>query len=169
MAEVYLREMALCHIGQGMDVSTHKATTTAELPSREEYFVLTSHKTGGLMRMLVDMVGAVLGLPQEGLAVLREALTHMGVAFQIVDDVLNLSNQDTNMGKGVVAEDLHERKFTLIVDHLRGNEGFMEMFFRRQKDEETIKQMLKIVEESGALEQSQQTAKTYAEKAYACV
>ena len=45
----------------------------------------------------------------------------MGVAFQITDDVLNVSNQETNMGKGVAAEDLHERKFTLIVDYLREN------------------------------------------------
>ena len=43
--------------------------------------------------MLVDLVGAVLEVPQEKLSLLREALSHMGVAFQITDDVLNLSNQ----------------------------------------------------------------------------
>lgn len=43
-------------------------------------------------------------------------MNYVGISFQITDDILNLGK---GMGKGVVAEDLHEKKFTIIVHFLR--------------------------------------------------
>ena len=45
-------------------------------------------------------------------------MTCVGIAFQVTDDVLNLTK---NLGKGEVAEDLREKKFTLIVHSMRQN------------------------------------------------
>ena len=72
------------------------------------------------MRMLVKMLGAIMKINKESVAVLADCMTNVGIAFQIIDDVLNVSGSDS-LGKGVIAEDLHERKFTLIVDMLRGD------------------------------------------------
>jgi geranylgeranyl pyrophosphate synthase len=54
--------MTLCHIGQGLDIKSHKSSSKADLPSTEDYIKLTSLKTGGLLRMLVKMMGAVMGI-----------------------------------------------------------------------------------------------------------
>lgn len=120
--------MTLCHIGQGLDIKNHKANSKEDLPSTEEYIKLTSLKTGGLLRMLVKMMGAVMSVSQEAIDKLAECMNNVGIAFQIIDDVLNVENSEECMGKGVVAEDLHERKFTLIVDLLRNNEEFLSLF-----------------------------------------
>ena len=45
-------------------------------------------------------------------------LTYVGIAFQVTDDVLNLTK---NLGKGEIAEDLREKKFTLIIHAMREN------------------------------------------------
>jgi geranylgeranyl pyrophosphate synthase len=34
-------------------------------------------------------------------------MNNVGIAFQIIDDVLNVANSEESTGKGVVAEDLH--------------------------------------------------------------
>lgn len=163
--EIYLNEMTLCHIGQGLDIKNHKLTTKAEMPTTEEYIKLTLLKTGGLLRMLVKMMGAVMNIDQQAVDKLTECMNNVGIAFQIIDDILNVANSEECMGKGVVAEDLHERKFTLIVDHLRDNDEFLELFFKKEKNEAVILKLLQIINESGVLEKCKVKAKDYADKA----
>ncbi len=45
-------------------------------------------------------------------------MNYVGLAFQVTDDVLNLTK---NLGKGDMAEDLKEKKFTPIINHMRTN------------------------------------------------
>ncbi len=63
-------------------------------------------------------------------------MNYIGLAFQVTDDVLNLSK---NIGKGEIAEDLREKKFTPIIHCLRNDERFIELFVRDEKDEKTVK------------------------------
>jgi len=35
------------------------------------------------------------------------------------------------MGKGVIAEDLHEKKFTIIVHKLKEDDEFLSLFFQK--------------------------------------
>lgn len=68
--------------------------------------------------MLVRMVGAVMQINNQSIKLLTQCMSNVGIAFQIIDDVLNVLDNDC-LGKGVVAEDLRQQKFTLIVDMLR--------------------------------------------------
>jgi geranylgeranyl pyrophosphate synthase len=90
-------------MGQGQDIMVHKITKAADLPKREEYFRMTSAKTGSLLRMLVLMSGVVLDIDRESMDLLVSCMTNVGISFQITDDVLNVMNRVDKMGKGVVA------------------------------------------------------------------
>jgi geranylgeranyl pyrophosphate synthase len=57
--------------------------------------------------MLVKMMGAVMQIDNEATNLLTECMNNVGIAFQIIDDVLNVANSEECMGKGIVAEDLH--------------------------------------------------------------
>jgi geranylgeranyl pyrophosphate synthase len=49
-------------------------------------------------------------------------MNYIGISFQITDDILNVTHRkESGMGKGIIAEDLYEKKFTLIIHFLRGN------------------------------------------------
>lgn len=52
-------------------------------------------------------------------------MNYVGLAFQVTDDVLNLTK---NLGKGELAEDLKEKKFTPIINYMRDNAEFMDLF-----------------------------------------
>lgn len=96
-------------------------------------------------------MGAVMGISQAAVDKLTECMNYVGIAFQIIDDVLNVANSEESMGKGVVAEDLHERKFTLIVDLLRDHSEFLSLFLIKEKSEAVIFRLLQIINESGVL------------------
>lgn len=83
---------------------------------------MVSAKTGSLMRMLVGMIGVILNISEETTNMLLRTMDYVGISFQITDDILNLT---TRMGKGLIAEDLHEKKFTLVIHYLRHNQRFM--------------------------------------------
>ena len=80
--------------------------------SVDDYFRIVRGKTASLFRFALYAGGAAgLASPADCDA-LGEFGEAMGVAFQVTDDVLDLSGAATDLGKNIFA-DLHEGKFTL--------------------------------------------------------
>ncbi|MFJ4277290.1 polyprenyl synthetase family protein [Streptomyces massasporeus] len=80
----------------------------------DEYRAMAEHKTGALLGCAAAL-GAVLGgAGPETVAALDRAGRHLGVAFQIVDDVLGIWGDPRVTGKPVHG-DLRERKKTFPV------------------------------------------------------
>jgi len=124
--------MVTCHLGQAEDVLVHKLERKKDLPSLDEYYRLISAKTSSLLRMMVGMIGVVVGISDKNMEIFNRVMNYVGISFQITDDILNLSR---GMGKGIIAEDLHEKKFTIIVHFLRDQDEFMEEFIHPKKSE----------------------------------
>jgi geranylgeranyl pyrophosphate synthase len=89
--------------------------------------------------MMVKMIGVAVDISEENLKVFRNIMNYVGISFQITDDILNLSR---GMGKGIIAEDLHEKKFTIIVHFMRNHQEFMESFIHPNKSDQSIRSML---------------------------
>ena len=91
------------------------------LINEEEYFDLIYRKTACLFKVSMQL-GAVIANPtaREGNRPFEDALgeygRNLGLAFQIVDDVLDLTASESVLGKPV-ASDLREGKATLAVIH----------------------------------------------------
>ncbi|MFJ5998767.1 polyprenyl synthetase family protein [Streptomyces sp. NPDC092370] len=80
----------------------------------EEYRAMAEHKTGALLGCAAAL-GAVLGgAGPETVGALDRVGRHLGIAFQIVDDVLGIWGDPTVTGKPVHG-DLRERKKTFPV------------------------------------------------------
>ena len=91
------------------------------LINEEEYFDLIFRKTACLFKVSMQLGTAItpqhgLGDPEELDTQLGEYGRNLGLAFQIVDDVLDLTATEDVLGKPV-ASDLREGKATLAVIH----------------------------------------------------
>jgi len=91
------------------------------LINEEEYFDLIFRKTACLFKVSMQLGAAIspaheFGDPEEIEAQLGEYGRNLGLAFQIVDDVLDLTAAEDVLGKPV-ASDLREGKATLAVIH----------------------------------------------------
>ena len=90
--------------------------TLGKLISQKEYFDLIFRKTACLFSVCMRM-GAILGgATAEQEENLAQYGRHLGIAFQIVDDVLDLTASEEVLGKPV-ASDLREGKATMAVIH----------------------------------------------------
>jgi octaprenyl-diphosphate synthase len=145
------------------------------LINEEEYFDLIYRKTAYLFKVSMQL-GAVLAnpapidvdAPYE--AALGEYGRNLGLAFQIIDDVLDLTATDEVLGKPT-ASDLREGKATLAVIHAleRGTgadrEAIRTVLADRSFTRVAHADILEILQRHGSLAYATDTACAYAEAA----
>jgi len=141
-----------------------------QLISEEEHFDLIYRKTACLFSVCMRL-GAILGGATEQQ---EEALGRygrdLGMAFQIVDDVLDLTASEDVLGKPV-ASDLREGKVTMAVIHALerctpAERAAIEKILRDQAfNGVTHSQILAILQRYGSLEAAHTRAAQYAESA----
>lgn len=74
-------------------------TTQGKSFSREELEFIHSSKTGALIAASVSCAGVLCGLSGEGLRALEKYGLKVGLAFQIVDDILDIVASSEELGK----------------------------------------------------------------------
>lgn len=100
---------AVCE-GQALD----EAFETRENVTAEEYLDMVSRKTGALLACVFELGGRIAGADDETVARLAQAGEALGVAFQIQDDLLDLTAEDASWGKQI-GGDLVQGKRTFIL------------------------------------------------------
>jgi octaprenyl-diphosphate synthase len=84
------------------------------VPTPQEYFdLIAAKKTASLFALGAFSAGHLAGLREEEKLLLREFGTEIGIAFQILDDILDVVSTDTVLGKKA-GTDIRERKPSLI-------------------------------------------------------
>ncbi|AEF86106.1 polyprenyl synthetase family protein [Treponema primitia ZAS-2] len=127
----YMRRL---HLGQAMDISWHR--DFASLPGLEEYELMCRLKTGCLagLAAVLGVYGAAAG---KGIRVeeiepwsarLGDAAEKLGVGFQILDDVKNLSTGNPGKKRG---DDIVEGKKSLpVLLYLHQHQGARDLVAR---------------------------------------
>ena len=145
------------------------------LINEEEYFDLIYRKTACLFKVSMQL-GAVIANPdlRDGERPFEDTLgeygRNLGLAFQIVDDVLDLTANDEILGKPA-ASDLREGKATLAVIHAleRGTgadrEAIRTVLADRSFEHVAHADILEILHRHGSLAYAMDTACAYAEAA----
>jgi geranylgeranyl diphosphate synthase, type II len=80
----------------------------------EDYLDMISRKTGALLVCVLELGARIAGASGETLARLADAGRHLGRAFQIQDDLLDLTADDADWGK-TIGGDLVEGKKTFLL------------------------------------------------------
>jgi octaprenyl-diphosphate synthase len=82
--------------------------------SREEYFRIIGMKTGSLFACASELGAVINGAPEGVVRRLRNFGAHIGTAYQIYDDCLDVAGNETETGK-TLGTDLRKGKLTLPV------------------------------------------------------
>jgi octaprenyl-diphosphate synthase len=148
------------------------------LINEEEYFDLIYRKTACLFQVSMQLGAALAdrgadedaGRPPRFDRELGEYGRNLGLAFQIVDDVLDLTAAEDVLGKPV-ASDLREGKATLAVIHAleRGTgadrESIRTVLADRSFKRVSHAQILEVLQRHGSIDYAMDTACAYAEAA----
>ena len=144
--------------------------------SREDYEIRTFGKTASLFAGSAEM-GAVLGkAPDEQITALRQYGSDLGMAFQIVDDVLDIAGGSSDLGKPV-GNDLRQGTVTLptliYANKLdRHSEAWTRLEsvvsgFSATADDVSV--VLEEIRGSGAIEEAVQVAESFVGRAKAAL
>lgn len=113
--EVYVQEMINLSMGQAMDIAWHRGIANADELDENDYLQMCAYKTGTLARMAAKMAAVLAGADQKLVEKLGRFAESIGVAFQMQDDILDLTGQEFAIKKGGVGQDITEGKRTLMV------------------------------------------------------
>jgi len=133
--------------------------------TEEQYMVVIHHKTAMLFEASSHTGALLAHADQEAGTALRDYGKHLGLAFQLVDDVLDYLGDAEAMGKNV-GDDLAEGKTTLPLIYAMANGSDDERKLIRQairnggRDE--LPRVLEIVKSSGAIEYTMTKAQDHA-------
>lgn len=134
--------------------------------TREDYFRRIYRKTGSLFS-LATQSGAILGKASEkAVTAMKEYADNMGIAFQIVDDILDFTSTEEKMGKPV-GSDLIQGTLTLpamMVAEKNPQDNPVAKFFET-KERKYVTEAIKFVRETGIIKECYRVAGEYYEKA----
>jgi len=135
--------------------------------SRAQYFHRIAQKTAALFSMSTES-GAVLShAPEESVQILIEYGYNLGVAFQIVDDILDFIGTEEELGKPT-GSDLAQGTLTLpsicILERYPEDNPVKRLFNNRDNQDE-IKLAIELVRNSSIIQECYQVASDYCVKA----
>src|SRR5690554_2679611 len=136
--------------------------------TEDQYMTVIHNKTAMLFEA-ASHSGAILANASEAQEqALKHYGKHLGLAFQLVDDVLDYRGDAETMGKNV-GDDLAEGKTTLPLIHAMANSSEADRQLIRQAIRkgglDDLPKVLELVERSGALEYTMERARAEATKA----
>ncbi len=135
--------------------------------SREGYIQRISRKTASLFSMATQ-TGAILSqAPEESIEILKEYGYNLGIAFQIVDDVLDFVGSEKEMGKPA-GSDLTQGTLSLpsilLLERYPDNNPLKRLFESKQ-DHENTKKAIELVRNSTIIQECYQVASQHRDKA----
>tara|TARA_Y100001970_G_scaffold286901_1_gene410223 strand:- start:11224 stop:12195 length:972 start_codon:yes stop_codon:yes gene_type:complete len=121
-------------------------------------------KTASLMANSSKAAGVLTGLEDCYLKKLYEFGKNVGLAFQVVDDILDFTGNDKQLGKPA-ASDLASGYLTApVLFALEENPNLSIFIDREFAEEEDISKALDLVRDSKAIERSRELAENFADK-----
>ncbi len=132
------------------------------------YFYRIKRKTALLIAASCQLGAVTCGAPPETHLALRRYGNHVGMAFQITDDILDMTAEQRRLGKPIGA-DIRQGIITLPVIYALKNskerQALLELIVKPTKSDEEVFQAISIVKECGGLEYSSGIARHYISKA----
>ena len=158
--------MAMASSELAQDLSAYQYS-----PDTLNYFGRISGKTASLFATSAEGGALAAGAPEAWVLALRDYGENVGMAFQIVDDVLDFEGDETELGKPA-GSDLMQGTLTLpallyMERHPRNNP--IQKLFGNDHSREHLAEALDAVVASGVLDESYAVARDFRDRAVAAL
>lgn len=161
--QIYTNELRKLHLGQAMDIFWHRNPDF--FPTEEEYLNMVKCKTGTLASLAAQIGFISAGETKQNAQKLGEIAANIGIGFQIIDDVINLTSGNVGKKRG---DDIVEGKKSLpILIHIKNHpedkkniSNFMREASKEGINSPSVEKCIKLLESSDCIK----TAKEEGEK-----
>jgi all-trans-nonaprenyl-diphosphate synthase len=130
--------------------------------SIESYLEKSYYKTASLIANSAKSAGLLSGVSSEMAAHLYGYGRHVGLAFQIVDDIFDFTGSAEALGKPV-GSDLKSGKLTAPVLYALEEKPYLEVLIQREfAQEDDLEQAIALIKDSQGIERSRELAAQHA-------
>src|SRR5215212_6163731 len=135
----------------------------------EQYLQIIGAKTAALFAAACRIAPVVAEASEEAETALESYGRNLGIAFQLIDDVIDYASDATTMGKGV-GDDFRDGKMTLpvILAYARGSEPdrafWRDAISGERTGDEDLAHAIALVGSTGALADTLERARIYARR-----
>lgn len=170
--EIYVLEMINLSMGQAMDIAWHKGIINARDLTQEDYLQMCAYKTGTLARMAAKIAAVLTGATKDLVIKLGVFAENIGVAFQMQDDILDLTGKEFAEKKGAIGMDITEGKKTLMVIHalkvasVQEKNRLIEILDMHTSDQKIRDEAINIIKKNGSIEYVAEMAKNMVEDSW---
>jgi geranylgeranyl pyrophosphate synthase len=170
--EIYVQEMISLSLGQAMDIAWHKGLANADEIDEEDYLQMCAYKTGTLARMAAKIAAVLADANDELVEKLGRFAESIGVAFQIQDDILDLTGEEFAVKKGGRGQDITEGKRTLMVIHTlkvanpKDRKRLIEILKMHTSDQKLRDEAIAIMQKYSSIEYAKNFAREIVKKSW---
>ncbi|MGC8895433.1 MAG: polyprenyl synthetase family protein [Candidatus Bathyarchaeia archaeon] len=170
--EIYVQEMISLSMGQAMDIAWHKGIADADKINEEDYLQMCAYKTGTLARMAAKIAAVLADANEELTDKLGRFAESIGIAFQMQDDILDLTGEEFAEKKGGRGQDITEGKRSLIVIHTlkvantKDRNRLIEILNMHTSDQKLRNEAIKIMEKYGSIDYVKNFARKIVEESW---
>jgi geranylgeranyl pyrophosphate synthase len=170
--EIYAQEMINLSLGQAMDIAWHRGLASADKIDEKDYLQMCAYKTGTLARMSAKIASVLAGADEKLVDRLGRLAESIGVAFQMQDDILDLTSKEFEKQKGGRGQDITEGKRSLIVIHTlktassHDKRRLVEILNMHSSDRKLRDEAVAIMEKYHSLEYVEQSARKMVEESW---
>ncbi len=135
--------------------------------THQQYFQRIAQKTASLFCMATESGAALSQAPEESIQVLIEYAYNLGIAFQIVDDVLDFISTEKELGKPV-GSDLAQGTLTLpsiLLMQRYPADNPVKRLFHGEDKERNIRLAIELVVNSSIVQECYEVASDYGTRA----
>ncbi len=137
-------------------------------PSREDYYRHIDSKTAALFRACTEGGAILSGASENDIATLKDFGQNLGMAFQIVDDILDFTADERALGKPV-GNDLRQGTLTLptllFIEQDKRGARVEEIFQRDGQGSAEMEELIQAIRTSPAIYAAQERAREFARDA----
>ena len=162
---VYAQEMINLSLGQAMDIAWHRGLASADEISEKDYLQMCAYKTGTLARMAAKIAAVLCDADEQLVERLGHFAESLGIAFQMKDDVLDLTSAQFTEKKGGRGQDITEGKrslpvvHTLRVSNARDMKRLVEILNMHTSDQKLMDEAIAIMQKYDSIEYAKRFAK----------
>ena len=170
--EIYVQEMISLSLGQAMDIAWHRGLANADELDEKDYLQMCAYKTGTLARMAAKIAAVLAGANEELVEKLGHYAESVGVAFQMHDDILDLTGEEFAEKKGGRGQDITEGKRTLIVIHTlkvakaEDKRRLIEILRMHTSDQKLRDEAIALIEKYGSIDYVKRFARETVEESW---
>ena len=121
-------------------------------------------KTASMFELATEAAGVLIGAPEDQIKVLRDFGRDLGLAFQIIDDVLDFTGNPSEVGKPVGSDLLHGIVTLPVIHYLEmhpDDERIATMLKNDRRDEPQVHSVVDAIRRSNAISASLDEAREY--------